>query len=61
MEAQSLVSGDIGPQCLQNDNSYSLDTFGDIDVLIADLPDFEAMPPCMTKCLQNSKVKVFQE
>ena len=31
MEAQSL-GGDIGPECLQSDDSYSLDAFGDIYV-----------------------------
>ena len=39
MEAQSS-GGDIGPECLQSDDSYSLDVFGDIDALIADLTDF---------------------
>ena len=29
MEAQSS-GGDIGPECPQSDNSYSLDAFGDI-------------------------------
>ena len=38
MEAQSL-GGDIGPECLQSDDSYSLDAFSDIDALILDLPD----------------------
>ena len=30
MEAQSS-GGDIGPECLQSDDSYSLDAFGDIE------------------------------
>ena len=30
----------MGPECLQSDDSSSLDAFGDIDALIADLPDF---------------------
>ena len=49
MEAQSL-GGDIGPECLQSDNSYSLDAFGDIDALIVDLPDFAGTPPRPTEC-----------
>ena len=49
MEAQSL-GGDIGPECLQSDDSYSLDAFGDIDALIVDLPDFAGTPPRMPKC-----------
>ena len=49
MEAQSL-GGDIGPECLQSDDSNSLDAFGDIDALIADLPDFAGMPPRMIEC-----------
>ena len=36
MEAQSS-GGDIGPECSQSDDSYSLDVFGDVDELIADL------------------------
>ena len=36
MEAQSS-GGDIGPECLQSNESYSLDAFGDIDALIASL------------------------
>ena len=49
MEAQSS-GGDIGPECLQSDESYSLDAFGDIDALMADLPDFAGAPPCTTEC-----------
>ena len=49
MEVQSS-GGDISPECLQSDDSYSLDTFGDIDALIADLPDFAATPPPTTEC-----------
>ena len=32
----------MGPECLQSDDSSSLDAFGDVDIdaLIADLPDF---------------------
>ena len=41
---------DTGPECLQSDNSYSLDAFGDIDTLIADLLEFATMPPRMTEC-----------
>ena len=48
MEAQSS-SGDIGPECLQSDDSYSLDVFSDTDALIADLPDFVGMPPHTTE------------
>ena len=48
MEAQSS-GGDIGPECLQSDN-FSLDAFGDIDALIADLPDFAGTPPRTTEC-----------
>ena len=49
MEAQ-YSGGDIGPECLQSDDSYSLDTFSDINALIMDLPDFATMPPCTTEC-----------
>ena len=49
MEAQSS-GGDIGPECLQSDDSYSLDAFGDIDALIVDLPDFAGTPPRPTEC-----------
>ena len=49
MEAQSL-GGDIGPECLQSDDSYSLDTFGDIYALILDLPDRAGTPPRTTEC-----------
>ena len=34
----------MGPECLQSDDSSSLDAFGDIDVLIANLPDFATTP-----------------
>ena len=34
----------MGPECLQSNDSSSLDAFGDIDVLIADLPDFATTP-----------------
>ena len=34
----------MGPECLQSDNSSSLEAFGDIDALIADLPDFATTP-----------------
>ena len=44
MEAQSS-GGDIGP-----DDNFSLDAFGDIDALIADLPDFAGTPPRTTEC-----------
>ena len=43
MEAQSS-GGDIGPECLQSDDNFSLDAFGDINALIADLPDFATTP-----------------
>jgi len=49
MEAQSS-GGDIGPECLQSNDSYSLYAFGDIDALMADLPDFAGVPPCTTEC-----------
>ena len=49
MEAQSS-GGDIGPECPQSDNSYSLDAFGDIDALTVDLPDFAGTPPRTTEC-----------
>ena len=49
MEAQCSGS-DIGPECLQSDDSYSLDAFGDMDALIAYLPDFAGMPPRTTEC-----------
>ena len=49
MEAQSL-GGDIGPECLQSNDSYSLDAFGDIDGLIADLFEFATTPPRTTEC-----------
>ena len=35
MEAYSS-GGDIGPECLQSNDSYSLNAFGDLDVMIAD-------------------------
>ena len=41
---------DTGPECPQSDNSYSLDAFGDIDTLIADLLEFVTMPPRTTEC-----------
>ena len=47
MEAQSL-SVDIGlvsPEWLQSDDSFSFEAFGDIDELMANLPDFVATPP----------------
>ena len=34
----------MGPECLQSDDSSSLDAFGDIDTLIADLPHFATTP-----------------
>ena len=43
MEAQGL-GGDIGPECLQSDDSYSLDAFGDIDVLIVAYLTLRARP-----------------
>ena len=49
MEVQSS-GGDIGPECLQSDDSYSLEAFTDIDGLIVDLLEFVTMPPRMTKC-----------
>ena len=49
MEAQSL-GGDIGPECLQSDDSHSLNAFGDIDALIADLLEFATTPPTTTEC-----------
>ena len=49
MEAQSS-GGDIGPECPQSDNSYSLDAFGDIDALTVDLPDFAGTPSRTTEC-----------
>ena len=49
MEAQSL-GGDIGPGYLQSGYSYSLDTFSDIDRLIADLLEFVTTPPRTTEC-----------
>ena len=47
MEAQSS-SVDIGlvsPEWLQSDDSFSFEAFGDIDELMANLPDFAATPP----------------
>ena len=44
MEAQGL-GGDIGPERLQSDDSYGLDTFGDIDTLIADLCSYLTLWP----------------
>ena len=52
MEAQSS-GGDIGPECLQSNDSYSLDVFGDIDGLIVDLLEFATTPPRTTEW-QNS-------
>ena len=52
MEAQSS-GGDIGPECLQSDDSYSLDAFGDIDALIADLTDRAGTPPHTTELLRT--------
>ena len=49
IEAQSS-GGDIGAECLQSDDSYSLDAFGDIDGLIADLFEFATTPPRTTEC-----------
>ena len=49
MEAQSL-GGDIGPEFLQSNDSYSLDAFGDIDALILDLPDPCGHAPRTTEC-----------
>ena len=46
----NFSGGDIGPECLQSDDSYSLDAFGDIDALIVDLPDFAGTPPRLTEC-----------
>ena len=45
MEVQSS-GDDIGPECLQSDDSYSLDAFGD-------LPDFAGMPPRTTECWEQ--------
>ena len=53
MEAQSS-GGDIGPECLQSNDSYSLDAFGDIDGLIAYLLEFATTPPHTTEW-QNSR------
>ena len=46
MEAQSSSSdiGLVSPEWLQSDGSFSFDAFGDIDALMADLPDFAATP-----------------
>ena len=49
IEAQSSGGG-IGPECLQSNDSYSLDVFGDIDGLIVDLLEFVTTPPCTTEC-----------
>ena len=49
MEAQSS-GGDMGPECLQSDDSYNLDAFGGIDALIADLLEFATTPPRTTEC-----------
>ena len=49
MEVQSS-GGDIGPECLQSDDSYSLEAFTDIDGLIADLLEFVTTPPRTTEC-----------
>ena len=48
MEAKSLNSdiGLVSPKWLQSDDSFSFDTLGNIDALMADLPDFAAMSPC---------------
>ena len=48
MEAQNSGGG-VGSECLQSDVSSSLDVFGDIVMLIADLPDFAATPPHTTE------------
>ena len=53
MEAQSS-GGDIGPECLQSNDSYSLDAFGDVDGLIADLIEFATRPSHTTEW-QNSR------
>ena len=34
----------MGPECLQSDDSSSLDAFGDIPALIADIHDFATTP-----------------
>ena len=52
MEMQSS-GGDKGPECLQSDDSYSLDALGDIDALIVDLPDFAGTPPRTTECWEQ--------
>ena len=43
MEEQ-CSGGGMGPEYLQSDDSSSLDVFGDIEALIADLPDFATTP-----------------
>ena len=47
METQSSSSdiGLVSAEWLQSDDSFSFDTFGDIDALMVGLPDFAAMPP----------------
>ena len=47
MEAQTLSNdiGSVSPEWLQSDDSFSFNAFGDVDVLMADLPDFAATPP----------------
>ena len=44
MEAQSLSNdiGSVSPEWLQSDDSFSFNTFGDIDVLMVDL----TLQPC---------------
>ena len=48
MEAQisSVDIGLVSPEWLQSDDSFSFEAFGDIDELMANLPDFAATPPC---------------
>ena len=58
MEAQSS-GGDIGPECLQSDDSYSLDAFSDIDALIADLHSYLTLQPCPYTQLSVSKTVEF--
>ena len=62
MEAQSS-GGDIGPECLQSNDSYSLDVFGDIDGLIVDLLEFATTPPTHDRVAEqlNYRAKVFQK
>ena len=48
MEAQisSVDIGLVSLEWLQSDDSFSFEAFGDIDELMANLPDFAATPPC---------------